>query len=658
MKSVKISTQQSNPLDNGTFVHTLTKDVKLQEYSSIKFVNSTPLSNIFQTSTNYIDYKIPAGFNAIHKTNELTVEMEVEVTKTIGGGSQNLFLSSVASPSGFPANTITLTSPNNTVTRASTLPATSINVLNDNFPSIFSSQPVQQRYLEGTYSFTNITVTSNHPTANGTQVRVKVGYYNPVTNSYTFVSSSAFVNIPSSPHTFNTSVAVTRTLLPEKSVLAVACEFQNVISNPAITDVSVVYNNLTPSEVLLNRTVTEYFNIQNVPLWVWIDRIQILLNGSVKDEIDQTNYFCEMSLWDRERLRLNAKTMLYDEETYGISQTYPASILVSGINTTVSNKFTVKLPIYSTFLQSSNFMWPMIRDQITVRVFCLPYSQFRISSISNQASTFKLLSTSLNMGGPKYNNLVLMALRNSLSGSVLQSPCYLRKYGFNLLLPQQDANVAIESPINGNIFYDLSYLNGKFLSLWTFLYPENIIGGENRLQYVLNYDSTNVSNDIYPAQLPNVQPALLSPYKSNNFLLNNSFVYTPNSAYTLNRVNLVNNSGKAVFENLNIAEFFRNLMSQQGNSSDFLKTYAIYPFVFSNKIIEDYKTGVPKNGMHEIIDIYNIDLILGNVNSSKLQVRNSGNVVQEAIYNRLYVNGLMGSTCIINNNGKIYFEGL
>lgn len=654
MQNVKISPQQSNPLDNGTFVHTLTKDVKLQENTCIKFPNSTPLSNVFQTSTQYVDFKIPAGFNALHKTVDLVVDMDIELTKTLGGGSQNLYLSST--PSGVPNNTITTTSPNNTVTRSGTLPATSINVLNDGFPSIFTSQLVHQRYLEGTYSFSNLTVTSDHPTPNGTQVRVQVGYI--LNGVYTYVSNSSFVNIPSSPHSFNTSVAVTRTLLPDNAVLAVALEFQNVISNPAITTISAIYNNITPSSVLLNREVDEHFNIQQIPTWGWVDRVQILVAGSIREEIDQTNYFCEMSLWDRERLRLNAKTMLYDEETYGLSQSYPASILISGRNTTVTQRFNCQLPIYSTFLQSTNFLWPFIKDQITVRVFFLPYSQFRLSSVSNQATTFKLSSVGLFMSGPKYSNLVLTALRNSLGGKQLQSPCYLRKYGFNLLLPQQDANVAIASPIEGQVFYDLSYLNGKFLAIWAFLYPENIIGGENRLQYVLNYNENNVSNEIYPAFLPNVQPALLAPYKSNNFIINNYFNYTPNSAYRFNRLNLVNNYGKAVFENLNIAEFFRNLMSQQGNSSDFLKTYAIYPFIFSNKVIEDFKSGVPKNGLHNIEDIYNIDMILANPNTSKLQISNSSNVVQEAIYNRLYVNGLMASTCIIDNNGKIFFEGL
>jgi hypothetical protein len=660
--SINLKPQRSIQSDINTFINTLTSDVKLQEYSNIKFVNSTPLNNVFQTRTEYVDYKIPSRFNSISKTETLCIEAELEVSKTFTTPSltETLYLST--GPSFPPINSISTTQFPVAATRSIQLPINSITGNNGTY-SVYRDQPstVNNRVLEGTYTFSNIVVESDDPVNNNTQFRLQLQKYNTVTGSFTSILNSPFQSIPSPsiPTTLAPiALVVPQTILESSEVLAVLYEFQNNTANPAVTNITTTFNIGVNAPTLVRDLVVETAYIQNMPTFTYIDHIDILLNGSLVEQIDRTNYFCEMSLWDRERLRLNAQNMLYDEENYGISFKFPASIiLASNTPETKTESFRIQLPLYSTFLQSKNFLWPLINDQITIRVYWLPYSSFRISSVVNQATNIIMKSTSLNMGGPKFHNIVTMALKNSLAGSELHSPCYLRKYGFNSLLPQQDNTLNL-SPMNGQVFFDLSYLNGKFLALWSFIYPENTIGGENFLQYVLNYNEANVSNNLIPSFTTALRPIRLSTFASKDFRENKSFLYTPDSAFALDRINILTQEGYSVFENLNIAEYFRNIMSQTGNSSDFLKTYALYPFYFSSKVIEDYKYGCPQNGLHEIEDIYNIDIILKNPNACKLPIYDNSNNIVKVMYNRLYVNGLMASTCIINQKGSIYFEGL
>lgn len=629
-----------------------------KELTTVKFNNSTNINPIFKRY-DYIDFEIPSGFNDISKIDQVVIDLECEVSKTIDPSSvtpQTLFLNAAT-------NEFTLANPNNTAGGVLVLPANSI-ARNDTTRFVFTAETLATggEYLSGNYLFTNIRLATNNPTPGNTTAYLEVGLISP-SGSFTGVTQSGIIPLSAVLTGYNFTVAFTRLVIPSGYKLVTLINIGNTVANPAATSVTIQTENTAPNTTTLQRSIYfgQYNYIQNLPVFTIIDRIQILINGKVCDEIASQNYFCELALQDRETLRNYSSTMCFDPESYSFLYNYPGIIVLENPGLTpavASQRFKYQIPMWSTFLSSKNYITDFVKDKITVRLFIRPYDNFKVSSPQNAADSMSLIKSSLYLIGTKYSSEDIENIRAEKGKEDLVSMILLRKYGSNGLIRVQQPTGTTYAPLFGQAIYDLSFINGRYICLFNMIYPDNVLGGENYLQYAYPPSPNATVNDyssnyITANENLNIYPQRAGVSRSKNNLNGYEYLYTPDSAFSLDRVSIIDDLGNPVYQNLQYAPFLRNVMSTTGVNNDFLKTYAIYPFYFSNNIGDDYKNQHAEHGYKSIKNIYNIEIILSNPDSSSLPFRASNGSILSTLQNSLWTVGLMAAELHIRPNGKL-----
>jgi len=628
-----------------------------QEFTYCKFPNSTDMNNIFN-SNRYIDYIIPANFHNLSKISQAVIDLDCSLTCNMpSSGPQKLYMNY----SNTINNRLTTYTPTiSNITNSFTLSGA---VVNDSTILILNSNLINNgNNLNGTYNFFNIQAKSVTGTVSMT---AKLGIFLKSNNSLvsTFGTSTA-TNLTNSNALYNFTIIVPPTVTINLATqnFGVYFEFANVVGSSNVTDI--IFQTNSSSEPYLTRTSvitpsTRY--VQNVPIWAMLDRYQILINGKVADECSSTNYFCELALAKKEELEQYSSTMMFDKTNYNLLYKYPGVVKFENYlpsTTTVTQNVKYQLPLFSTFLTSENYLCDFVKDQITVRVFFRNYNNFKISAIENQADRMGLISSSLYLGGVKFNAMKLQSIKKSREGKDIVSMILLRKYGSDKLVRLNDNGGITYAPLYGQSVYDLSYLTGRFLCLFTLLYPDNPVGGENYLQYglvpkgtatAINYDSVPIT---YYDNLTSY-PSKLGVSQSKNNENGYEFQYTPDSSFRLDRCALIDDRGNPIYQNLQYSDFLRNMMSTVGVNSDFLKTYSIYPMYFSNDVGKDYKTQHAGSGFLNIENIYNLEIILSNPESSTLPFYNSSGTLVNSLQNSLYTVGLQIAELHIKPDGKI-----
>lgn len=638
-----------------------------QQYTSCKFRTQSDINGVFKQQK-YIDYVIPSKFNDISKINQVVIDLECEVSKLIQPENiilnQNVFMSydvqdlnrlslTAATYPGLTSNIVTI--PINVITSENSTHLTfDSQTLANGGSYLFGNYVISNIKASSSWTNTNLFAVIGFKNANGVFAPIATNPSAPVVLTGSIVSYNFTINFP------------TKIPIENGQKLTVFFYSQNTVPNPVATTVTIQFDNtvLGPLQPSLVRNVyvgNELEYVQNLPVWTMFDRIQILINGKVADEISTMNYFCELSLHNRETLVEYSKSLLIDPDHYGILFNYPGAILMRNATNaplTVTERFKCQIPLFSTFLQSENYLTDFVQDQITFRVFFRPYDLFKVSAVNNQADTMSLVSTSLYLMGSKFEEQDVRNHRAMKGKDHLVSMIFLRKYGSDKLIRSQQTTNLTYSPIYGQSMYDLSFLNGRYVSLFSMILPENVIGGENYIQLALPCNAASTQNNYISDQLTvvgnlNQYPIKFSAKASKKNLNGFEYTYTPESAFKLDRVSLIDQLGTPIYQNLQYADFLRNVMSTTGVNNDFLKTYAIYPMYFSNNIHNDYKTQHASSGYLTMQDIYNIEIILSNPDASSLPFYNGAGTLVNTLQNSLYTCGLQIAEMHIRPNGRI-----
>ena len=641
-----------------------TSHKKIQEMKNIRFINSSSIQNVFKANQ-FIDFKVPNGFRTLSKTEACFIELEIDVSKDLAANNniqpQTLF-AQYTGPQG-SANGLTLTTPNNITSRTFTLPANSIN--GDNSTNCFFSAETELnsgRTLFGTYTVTGLFASSSQAVAGATRLVAQIGYIVGATvvvvaNSADQVVAATSTLIPA----FNITVPLT--IMPEGAKLILLFNVRNTVSVPSSTSIQLLFQNNTPNQVTLQRNIYlpdagSIANVINLPCWTMLSRIEYRGDGTLLDEWDQMNYFSELAFWPIELLKENSKGMLMDKDTYSILYDYPGQMIFANGTpnpVTRTQRMKVTIPIYNSILQTHNWVWDLINDEIVVRLFLKPLDEFAISSPLNAPSSYTCVSASLNMTGVKFDNNIINAMRETLTKQDMQSHCLLRKYGYNNFVNVQNNNGFTYQPLQNQLVYDLSYLMGDMMCVTFFIYPNTVgIGGENFCQLLLPYDNSNgESLPVTFALNENVYPIELGLKRSQANKNLQEYLYTPQSGFKINKINILDDTGLSIFNSLNFGDYYKNIMSQTGNKSDFFKTYSLYPFIFTDQLKEDLKNQNPEGGSHYFKNVYNVDVILQNPESSTLPIYDAGGQIVKTLPTRLCTAALARGTININKNGKI-----
>lgn len=627
-----------------------------QEFTYCKFPNSTDMNNIFN-SNRYIDYIIPANFHNLSKISQAVIDLDCSLTCNLPAPSPQTLYMNYETQINNRLTTTPIVSTQNIIVPLTTTVSngTTIFILDSNLLNNGST-------ISGTYVASGIIASATG--ALNTQISATISLFRKSDNSQ--VSAFIFSNSP--PQTLTTvptSYSFTNLITPPQNInlnlynIGISINLNNSISGSSTVTINI--SDTTPSILTRNSSIGLTKYVQNVPIWAMLDRYQILINGKVADECSSTNYFCELALAKKEELEQYSSTMMFDKTNYNLLYDYPGVIKFENKTTsaqTITQNVKYQLPLFSTFLTSENYLCDFVKDQITVRVFFRNYNNFKISAIENQADRMGLISSSLYLGGVKFNAMKLQSIKKSREGKDIVSMILLRKYGSDKLV-RLNANGGITyAPLYGQSVYDLSYLTGRFLCLFTLLYPDNPVGGENYLQYglvpkgtatAINYDSVPIT---YYDNLT-TYPSKLGVSQSKNNENGYEFQYTPDSSFRLDRCALIDDRGNPIYQNLQYSDFLRNMMSTVGVNSDFLKTYSIYPMYFSNDVGKDYKTQHAGSGFLNIENIYNLEIILSNPESSTLPFYNSSGTLVNSLQNSLYTVGLQIAELHIKPDGKI-----
>jgi len=632
-----------------------------KEYTTVKFKNSTPLNSLLKRYE-YVDFEIPSGFKDITKIDQAVIDLECKVNKVIpesGGFPQTLY----ASANQINGNNGLNLTPY--VTPVSIVLPVSGTYRNNNCPCVFTNGTVNTNgdHIIGPYDIKQVVLSASNPAFNSTAF-ITLVYQDRVAKTFTPIADSAPITITGTPTAYDFTVNFPKSPFNnEIEYIGFLVNVGNTLfgSGNNITVTFTPGSGPTATRLERNINVGNAQFIQNIPVWGVIDRCQILINGKVADEIASQNFFTELALQDRETLHQYSSTMLFDPETYGLLYKFPGAIILTNPNpvpTNVSRSFSYQIPLFSTFITSENYLTDFIKDKITVRLFLRPHSTFKVSCSDNAADSMEVTSASLYLTGSKYLDEDIDKIRKEKGKDDLVSMILLRKYGSTNLIRVQQADNLTYAPLYGQAIYDLSYINGRYICLFTMLYPENVIGGENYCQLALPtkaastvtaYDSTKLTVN----ENLNVYPLDQGVSRSRNNVNGNEYRYTPDSAFALDRVSIIDDLGNPIYQNLQYAPFLRNVMSTTGINNDFLKTYAIYPFYFSNKIHEDYRRQHAENGFISIKNIYNIEIILANPESSSLPFYNGSGQLVNTLQNSLWTCGLMIAELHVKPNGKL-----
>jgi hypothetical protein len=630
-----------------------------QEFTYCKFPNSTDISNIFN-SNKYIDYVIPSNFHNLSKISQAVIDLECQLTCNLDAATYPNQLIYMNYDTLVPDRLTTTLPPVTNITHSftvsgvvadiSTILILDSNIINNGstLNGTYTIEKIQARSVTGTVSITGklgtfLKSTNALDTTFGTTTTINM------TNTYALYSFPPVVI----PPTVNINLATHN--------FGIYFEFSNIVGVSNVVDVNFQTNTSNSPTLTRNSVaVPDVRYVQNLPIWAMLDRYQILINGKIADECSSANYFCELALACKEELRQYSSTMMFDKDNYGLLYKYPGVIIFSNPDltpTTVSKSVKFQLPLFSTFLTSENYLCDFVKDQITVRVFFRPYDNFKLSSLVNQANKMTLLGSSMYLGGVKFDPIKLNAIKQNREGKDIVSMILLRKYGSDKLVRLDSRGSVPYAPLFGQSVYDLSFLTGRFLCLFTLLYPDDVVGGENYLQYGLVPKSTATSSayDSEPitySASPYVYPPQLGVQQSKNNQNGFEYLYTPDSAFRLDRCALIDDNGNPIYQNLQYSDFLRNIMSTVGINSDFLKTYAIYPMYFTNDVGTDFKSQHASSGFLNIENIYNLEIILSNPESSTLPFYAS-NVLVNSLQNSLYTVGLQIAELHIKSDGKI-----
>lgn len=632
-----------------------------QEFTYCKFPNSTDISNIFN-SNKYIDYVIPSNFQNLSKISQAVIDLECELTCNLNAGTPADQILYMNFDTPLTSRLTTALPPITNITHSFTVSGavadvSTILILNSNainngntLNGTYTIEKVQARSVTGTVSMTG-----------------KFGTFLKSTNALdTTFGTTTTVNLTNSNAIYNFPAVV---IPPTVSInlathnFGIYFEFSNVVGVSNVVEVifQTTSTTNTPARLTRSSIVTPDIRyVQNLPIWAMLDRYQILINGKIADECSSANYFCELALASKEELRQYSSTMMFDKDNYGLLYNYPGVVVFENATLspiTVSKSVKFQLPLFSTFLTSENYLCDFVKDQITVRIFFRPYNNFKLSSSINQANKMTLLGSSMYLGGVKFDPIKLNAIKQNRQGKDIVSMILLRKYGSDKLVRLDSRGSVPYAPLFGQSVYDLSFLTGRFLCLFTLLYPDDVVGGENYLQYGLIPKSTATvsaydSEPITYSASPYVYPRELGIEQSKNNKNGFEYLYTPDSAFRLDRCALIDDNGNPIYQNLQYSDFLRNIMSTVGVNSDFLKTYAIYPMYFTNDVGTDFKTQHASSGFLNIENIYNLEIILSNPDSSTLPFYAS-DVLVNSLQNSLYTVGLQIAELHIKSDGKI-----